>query len=168
MSSNERDELVDWVVKNKDSDFFTYSDHVGCIRKTTRKVLNVTFPNLSFIIRKRIEDKLNLNTGLYPDFPSNMVASYGFEDDECSFHTDPVWLNDHITYHCVLLLSDGENGGVPVIDGKEFKMNELDGLFYPVSHLVHGTTKLVGSKPRILWIFGFLVHKDFKFKSNIG
>lgn len=163
ITSNERDELVEWIIKNKDNEFFNFTPHPGCIRRTTRSSLNVPYPTLSFIIRKRIEDKLNLKAGLYPNFPSGMVATYGFEDDECSFHTDPVWLKDHITFHCVLLLSAGEEGGVPVIDDKEYEMNELDGLFYPVSHLVHGTTKLVGNKPRILWIFGFLIHKDFKF-----
>lgn len=156
---SEANELTSWIKSNKDKDFFVWSGHPGTIRRTTRFSKNVVYPHTAFVIKDRIMSKLNINTNFYPDYPFGMVASYGIENDECSIHRDPVWYENHITYHCVLLLSKPKTGGVPILGEKLYPMDELDTLCYPVSEIDHGTTAMTGNIPRILWIFGFSIPK---------
>lgn len=159
---SERDTLVEWIESNIGTDVFSLSGHEGTVRLTTRFSNNnvVMYPSIVYNIRDRIKKILDIRTDFYPSYPHGMVASYGLEEDECSMHTDPVWFDNHITYHCVLLLNSPESGGVPLINGQYYPMEELEGLYYPVSEVEHGTTKLIGNVPRLLWIFGFSIPKE--------
>jgi len=153
----EKCELADWIKHNKDKDFFKWSGHSGTIRRTTRFSDKVVYPELAFIIQKRIKEFLGITSNLYPNYPFGMVATYGHAGDECGLHKDPVWYENHFTFHCVLLLSKPEHGGVPIIGDIQYPMEEGDGLCYPVSEIPHGTNKMTGDKPRILWIFGYSI-----------
>lgn len=157
VSEKEIKKLVDWISLNKDTSLFRWSGHPGTRRRTTRFSLDVDYPDISYKIRDRIKSQLGIKSDYYPDYPDGMVASYGYARDECSFHKDPIWFENHITYHCVVLLSAPESGGIPIIGDVEYPLEEGDGVYYPVSEIIHGTTKLIGNKPRILWIFGFSI-----------
>jgi len=155
ISVEERNDLVSWIVSNTNT--FSVSGHPGTIRLTTRFLEEANYPEVAFLIRSRIEERLGITSPLYPPFPSGMVASYGDSGDECGFHIDPVWFTGYKTYHCVVLLTKPDHGGIPVIGGKEYPIDECEGLFYPVSEIEHGTTMMTGSSPRLLWIFGFCI-----------
>ena len=157
ITKKERNVLQDWIIKNKDSEWFMWSGHQGTKRRTTRFSDHVVYPNTAFEVRDRIKKLLNINTNFYPNYPDGMVASYGLKEDECEVHTDPTWFDNHKTFHCVVLLSASEKGGIPIINGLQYSMSELDGLYYSVSDIPHSTTKTSGDKPRILWIFGFSI-----------
>lgn len=159
VTPDEKDSLVSWITDTKDGDFFKWSGHPGTIRQTTRFSDDVVYPELAFTIRDRIKERLGITTNFYPNYPSGMVATYGHTDDECSVHMDPIWYENHFTYHCILLLSKPEDGGIPIIDGIQYSMEEGDGLCYPVSEIPHESSKMTGNKPRILWIFGYSIPK---------
>jgi hypothetical protein len=157
ITAQEKNTLLEWITDNKEGEYFKWSDHPGTIRRTTRFSDVVVYPELAFDIQKRIKEALGITSNYYPDYPFGMVATYGQADDECSFHTDPVCYENHFTFHCVLLLSKSEEGGVPIIGDTMYHMEECDVLCYPVSEIPHGTTKVTGNKPRILWIFGYSI-----------
>jgi hypothetical protein len=157
VTPKEKEELINWILDNKEKDFFMWSGHPGTIRRTTRFSENVVYPELAFTVQNRIKERLGITTNFYPKYPFGMVATYGHADDECSVHTDPVWYENHFTFHCILMLSKSEEGGVPIIDGIPYPMEEGEGLCYPVSEIPHGTDKMIGDKPRILWIFGYSI-----------
>ncbi len=157
ITPEEKDSLISWIVDNKDGNLFKWSGHAGTIRRTTRFSDNVIYPELAFTVRDRIKERLGITTNFYPNYPYGMVATYGHADDECSFHTDPVWYENHFTFHCILMLAKPEHGGIPIIGDVQYPMEEGDGLCYPVSEIPHGTNKMTGDKPRILWIFGYSI-----------
>lgn len=157
ISVKEKEELSNWILKNKDNSYFSRAGQKGTIRQTTRFTEDVEYPKVALEIKERIRKKIGIKTDFNPKYKDGMVASYGFEHDSCSIHTDPTWYPNHITYHCVVLLSAAETGGIPVLDKIKYPIEEGDGLFYAVSEIPHGTTLTTGEKPRMIWIFGYSI-----------
>jgi hypothetical protein len=161
LSSEECDKLSKWISINQGTPYFQSADHEGCFRQTTRgvEVKKIPFPVTAYIVRDKIFDYFYLKNFevKYPFYHDAMIASYGFAPDECGVHKDPEYYEGFGTYHCLCLLTQPEQGGTPVLDGVEYPMNKGDLLWLPVSKVNHGTTKLVGSIPRLLWIFGFCI-----------
>jgi hypothetical protein len=157
VSENDCNNLVDWILNNHHK----FEDaKMGGIRKTTRFLNNdIVFPQTALELRNKIKKTLNLKDEFRPPFIDGMVASFAEPEDTCFEHTDPVWFKDHYTLHCNVLVQKPDFGGDPIIDGKKYELNQGDLLCYYVSHLKHGSTKVIGNKNRLMWIFGFCVHK---------
>lgn len=157
--------LTDWIIENHTTEVFRNSNHPGTVRVSTRYSHPIKFPKVSYEIQKRIEDKIieifkNKEIYTIPNFFDGMYASYGFEGDKCERHTDPVYIPNHTTYHCNLILTDHQ-GGRLILDDKEYILNKKDIILYPVSLIPHETTKLVGEKARMFWNFGYCI-SDFE------
>jgi len=157
ISEDERKILYDWIIENKDGDMYVWSKHPGTIRRTTRFTDRVVYPDIAYKIKDRIQTEFNLKSVKEPPYPSGMVATYGYPGDWCELHQDPSWYEDCITYHCIVLLSDIEHGGLSIIADQEVQLQPRDCILYPVSEIPHGSTKLNGNTPRLLWIFGYCV-----------
>lgn len=149
-------ELSNWIAENVDTANFGAVE-MGGKRLSTRFKVGFKYPELAHDIKKRIIEKFNFETiGIkYPHFMDAMVASCAFPSDTCYAHKDPVWHENHFTLHCNILISEPEGGGNLLIEGTKYKMNAGDLVCYPVSKFLHETDEVIGSKVRLLWIFGF-------------
>jgi len=151
--------LSSWILNNKNKSFFKDAKMNG-IRLTTRYSDNFDFPETAYKIQNKIINTLKLKKYSLANFKDGMVASYAEPGDTCYIHKDPVWVENTITLHCNIKLSDHE-GGSPIIKGKEINLNKRDMWLYPVSEVDHGSNLVKGSIPRTLWIFGFSIPKEY-------
>jgi len=149
--------LSSWIMDNKDNVFFTDANMKGR-RLTTKYSNNFKFPPISYQIQKKIIKRLKLKNFYLANFKDGMVASYAEPGDTCYLHKDPVWVEDTITIHANIKLSNNE-GGEPIIEDEKIKLNKKDMWTYPVSNVNHGSDIVLGEKPRIMWVFGFSINK---------
>ena len=161
ISNEECEILSSWILKNFETETFTSPPHPGTIRKSTRRSKIVEYPKNAFEIQERINQEIlktiNLKKIRYvPTFPNGMYASYGYENDTCLTHKDPVYIPKTTTYHFNIILSDYENGKL-IIENEILDLEKKDGILYPVSNMQHSTTKLTGKNPRLFWCFGYCV-----------
>jgi hypothetical protein len=159
ISNEECEILSSWILENFETTNFKDSIHPGTKRKSTRLNKSVEYPINAFEIRERINLEIikSINPkqlNYVPKFPSGMYASYGYEDDICLTHKDPIYIPNTTTYHFNIILSDYEDGKL-IIENEILDLEKKDGILYPVSSMLHSTTKLTGEKPRLFWCFGY-------------
>jgi hypothetical protein len=156
---NQKDcyDLFQWILTNSNEPFFKNANMNGN-RVTTRysSEEEITYPQLAFEIRNRIKYKLNIKEKGKPEYPYGMVASCAFPGDTCYEHKDPVWVEGTRTVHCNIICSDSE-GGYPIVEEEEYKVNKGDMWVYDVSKYNHGSSELKMGVPRTMWIFGFCI-----------
>jgi hypothetical protein len=158
----EAQEMSNWILENNQRSFFKNAN-MGGIRKTTRYTNgeNFEYPNIVKHIREKIVNFLNLQeselSGLIPPFKNGIVASCAFPGDTCYSHVDPVWVAGYHTLHCNILTQEPENGGHLILDKQTKIMKQRELVCYLVSKDEHETTKILGDKLRLMWIFGFCV-----------
>ena len=165
ISLNETQELSNWILKNKNKEFFKDANMKGK-RITTRYSTNLNFeyPKIVKKIRNKIINLLNLHeeevNKTYPPFKDGVVASCAFEGDTCFEHIDPIWFEGFNTLHCNIITQASEKGGDLILNGVLEKMNERELNCYLVSKLPHSTNLVEGSKERLMWVFGFCIKED--------
>jgi hypothetical protein len=115
---------------------------------------------VAYSIRERVAKTLGYTLDSTPGFVDGMVAGIAYAPDTCYYHKDPVWHDGLLTIHCNVLLHAPEKGGNLYVDGVKWDMRIGEPICYPVSELMHGTSKIEGSQPRILWVFGFCVSTE--------
>jgi hypothetical protein len=161
ISNEECKILSSWILENYETKNFTSPIHFGTKRKSTRLSKLVEYPKNVFEIQERINQEIpkTINSkklNYVPDFPNGMYASFGYENDICLTHKDPIYLPKTTTYHFNIILSDYENGKL-IIENEILNLEKKDGILYPVSKVKHSTTKLTGKNPRLFWCFGYCV-----------
>jgi hypothetical protein len=115
----------------------------------------LSFPDAAYRIKSRIIDKLNIQNHKEPSFFDGIVCGIGFEGGDIFSHKDPIWHKDTYTFHCNVLTSKPEQGGNTFVRNKMIPVEEGDLLCFDVSGQKHKVDKIIGEKPRILWVFGF-------------
>jgi len=161
ITAEDCDELASWIVKNQNSKYFLDAYHPGAIRKTTRFSNDVVYPKTAYRVQENIDnvvkDLFKLDTvKRVQSFPNGMYASIGTPGDCCEEHVDPRYLANHYTYHFNVILSDYENADL-FVDRHLVTLSKLDGILYPVSELLHYTTKLTNTNSRLFWCFGYCI-----------
>lgn len=157
LDNHSLDELSCWIKENKNNTIFVDA-RMGGNRLTTRYSFEFKFPKKAYEIQSKIIKTLELsNLSLVP-FNDGMVADFAEKGDICYGHTDRVWKEDTITLHCNIKLTDCE-GGKPFIENEILNFNKGDMLIYPVSEVYHGSELVKGTKPRMIWTFGFCITK---------
>lgn len=165
ISNNESQELSNWVLNNKEKDFFNDAN-MGGVRLTTRYSNHDSFeyPSIALSIRKKIVNLLDLHeeecNGIYPPFKDGVVASCALPGDTCYEHIDPVWHQGFNTMHCNVITQTPNSGGDLILNGAMEPMKEKELVCYLVSKTPHSTTLIEGTKERIMWIFGFCIDYD--------
>lgn len=161
LNPSELSELTEWVIRYSGTQMFSDAN-MGGNRKTTRfnNSGSLKFPATAYAVRNRIAEMLGFDFEKKPGFSDGMVASWAGEGDTCYYHKDPVWHEGLITAHCNVLLQAPEKGGKLFVEGQKYEMQVGKPICYPVSEVDHGTTKIIGSTPRIMWVFGFCVTKE--------
>ena len=157
ISDIECDELNSFISTYKSTSIFQDAKMDGN-RITTRysNPKSFSFPNLAYQIQKRIISVLHLTNFQYPPNKDGMVASHALSEDTCYEHKDPQWYPNTKTLHCNVALTSFQ-GGESLIEEKSVKLEKGDLLCYFVSEVNHGSSAILGSNPRNLWIFGFSI-----------
>jgi hypothetical protein len=162
ISDEEVKVLSEWILDNHNEPYFKEAN-MGGSRKTTRYSSEEDFeyPNEVHEIRKRIIKlfKLERNEALYyiPPFKDGAVASYAPPGDTCYAHKDPMWHEGFHTVHCNIICQAPDAGGLLSLEGTEYEMKEKELFCYIVSEQEHGVTEVIGTKARLMWVFGFCV-----------
>lgn len=165
ISNEESLVLSNWILKNKDQDFFQEAN-MGGNRKTTRYTESdkFTFPSEALKIREKIVDAFalteNEKRNLIPPFKQGIVASYAENEDTCYEHLDPVWFDGLDTLHCNIITQAPDQGGEVLVEGEKFVMKEKELFCYRVSKNKHEVLKVDSKKPRLMWIFGFCIVQE--------
>lgn len=157
LSAADAQVLAEWILTNRHQPFFQDARMRGRRVTTRYSDEGFAFPAPSFAARRRLQQVFERYGAVAAPFKDGMVASCAYPGDTCFSHVDPVWVTGHTTVHCNVIVSAPESGGDAVISGAHFTMPERDLLCYPVSALPHETTRVGGSRPRLMWVFGFCV-----------
>jgi hypothetical protein len=158
LHAQERLALSDWVESNAGKPFFRDAN-MGGKRATTRYTPSAefTFPNEAYLVQNKVAAALGFSVEPATGFKDGMVASHASPGDTCYAHKDPRWHRCFYTVHCNVILSAPEEGGELVVEGKQYNMPEGSFICYPVSEVMHETLLVKGTKPRLMWVFGFCV-----------
>ena len=156
ISEIEQNKLVEWTINNKNTPaLFQDPDMPGSNRVTTRYSKDFSFPEIAYKIQRKIIGQLKLKNFKLPKYHHGIVASYAGEHDAIFEHMDPQWYAPSETLHCNLMLQKPLGGGKPIINKIEVDLDERDLWCYYVSKVPHGSSKIIGKRPRLMYVFGF-------------
>ena len=161
ISGTEQNKLIEWIINNKNTPgLFKDAGMAGSNRVTTRYSKDFSFPEVAYKIQRRIIDQLKFKDFKLPKYHHGIVASYAGENDAIHKHRDPQWYPPYETLHCNLMLQKPIEGGKPIINKTDIDLNERDLWCYYVSKVPHGSSKVIGTRPRLMYVFGFCVEYD--------
>lgn len=121
----------------------------------------IEYPEECYNIQNRIKDFFRLhNFQSPPSFYNGIVNGIGFSPGVIEEHIDPQYIPGTHTLHCNIISQNSMSGGITIIAGKEYPVNDGDLLLYVVSKHHHHVTEIEGNKPRILWVFGFCIDDE--------
>lgn len=121
----------------------------------------INYPKECYNIQNRIKQFFNLYECPHPpSFYNGIVNGIGFSPGLIEEHIDPIYIEGTNTLHCNVITNNCISGGITIIEGKEFPVEEGDLLMYVVSKHLHKVTNIVGNANRILWVFGFCVEDE--------
>jgi len=170
INEKEINDLSTWI----DTNVGLFSDAgMGGNRLTTRYSFSdeIVFPKTAFDIQKKIIDKFNLKDSTFPHYKDGMVASCAYQGDTCYLHRDPRYEEGYKTVHYNILLSSIVGGEpfvlknpnsearkhIPVPE-ENINVDIGDMWTYDISEVFHGS-KLLKTKERKMWVFGFHIKK---------
>tara|TARA_B100000925_G_scaffold269532_1_gene231413 strand:+ start:783 stop:1403 length:621 start_codon:yes stop_codon:yes gene_type:complete len=189
ISEEQRDELNRWTTENYTRDIFIDPRmDANSIRNTklTTRFANSLVNYMNPFLENHDHDNFLASSNpnfKYPDvvheIQSSIVRTFDFKDfglspvgkngiiTEISFeggtihpHTDPVWFEGTHTVHCNFITQKPESGGVTIINGEPWEVNDTDLLMYIVSSAEHQVDQIIGKTNRILWVFSFMLSEQ--------
>lgn len=167
---NESDRIVmcNWALENYEKDFF-YSPrmnpkYLGTRRTTRSRKTNkedFSYPQNAYDVQNKILNYFKITEYKYPPgFKDGIVCGVGRKGDAVYNHSDPVHYENTYTLHANFIVQKPESGGVTIIDGKEYNIDQNDLLLFVPSHLDHEVNEVVGDTKRVLWCYAFCVDKE--------
>jgi hypothetical protein len=127
----------------------------------TRFNPSIVFPKTALSIQDKLKYRLGLSDkDIHTLFhPTSIIVNCSFEHAGVVRHIDNKQ-HDLSLLRCNLLSSAPEGGGLLYINDLPFTQPELSVYCCLVSDYYHHVTTVKGTKPRILWQFGFNVEKE--------
>jgi hypothetical protein len=175
INQDEIDVLNDWSIMNFENNRHQYNDpHMDNYHDETRfttrlgntedylkKEYNINYPSLALDIKDRIIDLFRMDgVRTPPSYFNGIVNGIGFENGSICNHIDPIYYEGTETMHCNIITQKSESGGITIIEGVQYDIEEGDLLCYIVSRQYHEVTKTLGKTKRILWVFGFCLEQE--------
>lgn len=158
--------LNDWVLMNKDNQFFKNSKvELGEKRKTTRgsREVNFVFPKLIYETYESIKEKLKIDRFMFhPNGNEGIVCSISEKNGFLKPHKDPK-IKNYESLHLLIKTSGEKDGGNIIINNEEYIINEGDCLTFFASINEHSVTEYNGEKPRITWFCSIQIPKEMIF-----
>lgn len=122
---------------------------------------SINYPKVCYNVQDRIKNFFNLHDCQNPrSFYDGIVNGIGFSPGLIEEHIDPVYVPGTNTLHCNIITQNCISGGITIIEGESFPLEEGDLLMYVVSKHTHRVTNIQGPRERILWVFGFCVDDE--------
>lgn len=116
------------------------------------------YPNLIYILRERIVKIENIQNFLEEPCFRDYVG-INTEGGQIHYHTDPN-KDDYVHTRYNIVLSYPESGGESIYDGVINKLYEKLIWKCIAGKIFHGSTVVVGKKPRITLSLGFLIREN--------
>jgi len=126
---------------------------------------NILFDKLDIPLADEVHDFSNslftslgfINTEVEPDFGDSLHVSEN--EGFCQIHIDTIDNNYKKLHHLRLnfMLLKPEEGGMPIVDDKEYQIEEGEAWMILSSMWKHGHTLVSGNKPRLILSIGKLV-----------
>ena len=157
VSKKEQKKLIDWIINNRNTPGLFSDANMNGNRITTRYSKDFSFPDTAYKIQKRIITKLKFKEFKLPKYQHGIVASYAGKNDAIYEHRDPQWHPPYETLHCNLMLQKPIEGGKPIINKEAIDLDERDLWCYYVSKVPHASSKVMGSRARLMYVFGFCI-----------
>ena len=126
-------------------------------RITTRKHMgDAHYPKEVLEIANRVRAKAGVDKHPIIDDhgADGIVVTIAYEGGYSHEHTDPRSKLGHLTYRCNILSQASEGGGELYVNKNKIDIGAGDLHCYFASELLHKVTKIEGTTPRIMWIFG--------------
>jgi hypothetical protein len=128
------------------------------------------YPQIVRDISNRIRTFLNIDS-----FPlidghgkDGVVVSYTMQGGSVYKHKDPRSSDGLPTYRCNVLTQANEEGCELYVDDKKIDIEVGDLHCYMVSELYHYVTEAKGETPRIMWMFGAHIPKEYWSKYGLS
>jgi hypothetical protein len=161
--------IIPSELKNKILTFVKVNENSFIANGHQRKYcnLNNTETDLKYEIQKFAEycyGLYNINVKTEPMF-GNFIG-VNLEGGSVYPHKDPRSKDNEIHVRINFLVSKSITGGMPILDGIEYKINEGDCWVNLASEMVHQSTVVEGDKPRVVLSLGSFVSPDLL--NNLG
>lgn len=118
-------------------------------------------------IVRDISDKVRKHVGI-DRFPiiaghgkDGVVVSYTMQGGDVYAHKDPRSTDGLPTYRCNILTQANEEGADIYVGGQKIEVEVGDLHCYLVSEIEHYVTEAKGETPRIMWMFGAHIPKEY-------
>lgn len=153
-------ELNAWAeeaVNNKWLDTGISSNSFTKLRVTSRMYgARYKYPQVVLDLSKRVREFVGIDS--YPLIVGHgrngVVVSYTYPNGDVYKHKDPKSSEGLATLRCNILTQEADVGGILYVDGQKVNINVGDLHCYLVSEHEHWATKVEGTTPRIMWMFG--------------
>lgn len=125
-------------------------------------ILNQTqtpITSLSISIRKKIFENFGLFE--FKEEPDCGIFLGVQTEGGCVHEHNDITIDGFYHFRINFLLSKPIRGGMPIINDKEFEINEGESWINLASEWLHKSTPVVGSKPRVVLSLGGLVEKNY-------
>jgi hypothetical protein len=160
-STEEIDVLNEWAeqgVKNKWLDLGVTNNYEPTTLRLTSRLYGHRFkyPKVALDLSNRIREFIGIDK--YPLITNHgnngIVVSYTYTGGDVYKHKDPKSHDGLAALRCNILTQKADTGGVLYVDGKQVDIEVGDLHCYLVSEHEHWVTKVEGTTPRIMWMFG--------------
>lgn len=161
-------QLADWIETSKQNNLLcdgVSRENGQVVRVTSRFTSRMTtIPNIPLVdqLFEKIRSVLDLQTHARSTGghgTEGLVYSYTLPGGDVYEHSDP-FVSDLHTLRCNIAVSMPESGAELYVAGKHQPYQIGDLTCYLVTRDRHRVTTCVGTKPRILLMFGFLINEQ--------
>jgi len=150
-------------VANKISKFAKNNEHLFVSNGIGRKYYSTMFNKNDFNVYLESIRQMclkNLEIEQFEEEPYfGIFIGINTESGFVQEHTDPS-KDGYVHFRLNFLISKPKSGGMPVINGKEIRVNELESWINCASKWLHKSTPVVGKKPRIVLSLGALITEE--------
>jgi len=153
-------EIVDFSL-NDDNEYFDINKTDSLYKRRKFCIIN-NYPELPLDAKiKEFSKYAYSKIGVEKFIPEHIYGNFigvNFEGGNVHEHRDPKNEKGFIHTRFNFLVQKPEQGGEPIIDGVEYPMEEGQSWINLASEWLHGSTPVVGTRPRIVLSLGAYVH----------
>lgn len=171
VTPQECDELNAWVYRGVEQGWLDAGINTGTDAPRTTRRLTTRFyghrfetPEVAQRISKRIRSAMGVSAFplIYNHGKDGFVVSYMPEGGDCYEHRDPREpATENLCLRCNIMTQGAESGGKLFVNAQEIDIEAGELHCYLASEYMHRVSTVVGTSPRILWMFGAYVPSGF-------
>ena len=155
-----RQEIIDFALDDNNQYFDT--NKTDRLYKRRRFCVISNYPELSLTseineFSKHAYNQIGVESFVQEHVYGNFIG-VNFEGGSVHEHRDPKNDKGFIHTRFNFLLQKPEQGGEPIIDGIEYPMEEGQSWINLASEWLHGSTPVIGIRPRVVLSLGAYIH----------